>query len=197
MSNSLGPGTAVTSSSQSYTGGQFTTNEIGSGNSIVGYNLGYDKNGTPRGTVFSTDKHGKITFITDPRGKTTTTTTSKGTSTATVTDPTVDRTTANEFATVAPPTTVDYGINDAQSTTTSPGDVDDVTSPEYPFGPGDSSTDAMIYQLIIVIIVTLVTLVLIALLIMVTILILLIVRVVVQLMEITSSKPYIYVQQDL
>ena len=65
--NSLGFGTAVTSSGQSYTGGKFTTNEIGKGNSIRGYNLGYDRNGNAKGTVFSTDKNGKITNITDPR----------------------------------------------------------------------------------------------------------------------------------
>ena len=141
--NSNGNATGVSLGSYSYnsngTINSFQTTDPNTGmntNIMSNVHNGYDKNGNGKGWTIGN-------FNTkDPtvgKGKTTTTT-SKGTTTATVTDPTVDKTTANEFSTVAPPTTVDYG-NDAQSTTTSPGDVDDVTSPESPFGPGDSSNN--------------------------------------------------------
>ena len=58
--NSLGPGTAVTSNGV-YSGGYFSMNNLG-GKDVLGYNLGYDKNGNARGTVFG--KGG--TSITDP-----------------------------------------------------------------------------------------------------------------------------------
>ena len=56
----LGRGTAVTPNGV-YTGGRFTTNELGKGNKITGYNLG-----PGRGTVFSRDKTGKIVDMKNP-----------------------------------------------------------------------------------------------------------------------------------
>lgn len=56
----LGKGTAVTVNGV-YTGGRFTTNELGKGNKITGYNLG-----PGRGTVFSRDKNGKIVDMKTP-----------------------------------------------------------------------------------------------------------------------------------
>ena len=140
--NSNGNATGVSLGSYSYnsngTINSFQTIDPTTGmntNVMSNVHNGYDKNGNGKGFTI-----GNFNTKDPTVGKGKTTTTSKGTTTATVTDPNVDKVTANEFSNVAPPTTVDYG-NDAQSTTTSPGDVDDVTSPESPFGYSGPSTD--------------------------------------------------------
>ena len=136
----LGPGIGVTANG-TYSGGSFTTNNMG-GKSVIGYSV------PGRGTTFSTTKNGTLTNMTNPFGKTnvTTPTTTKGKSvntSPTVTTPTVEEvTTANEFANVTDPTVDRTTANEFGSgISTTPGDVDDVTSPESPFGYSGPSTD--------------------------------------------------------
>ena len=140
--NSLGPGTAVTANGV-YSGGYFSMNNFG-GKSVLGYT-------TPgRGTVFSRDEKGRITSITDPTvGKTDTARgRGKGLGSIDVT-PDVDTPTTG-----APTASIDTGrgidsitdtdISDTSTgfgmdTSTSPGNVDDVTSGLSPFGSDDDT----------------------------------------------------------
>ncbi len=137
----LGPGTAVTEHGV-YTGGKFTSNTMGKGNNIVGYNMGPGK-----GTVFSRDEKGRITSLTDPTGKTSI---DKGKGiqninitpdidTPTTTDPTgktsIDTGRGIESITDTDVNNTDSGIG--IGSTSSPGNVDDVTSGLSPFGSDD------------------------------------------------------------
>jgi len=138
----LGPGTAVTEHGV-YTGGVFTNNTMGKGKPVVGYNLGPGK-----GTVFSRDEKGFLTSITDPRGKTSIDK-GKGIQNINIT-PEVETT-----AVSTPTASIDTGrgiesitdtdVNNTDSgigigSTSSPGNVDDVTSGLSPFGSEDNSS---------------------------------------------------------